>query len=78
LRLPGFTVRVPLLRRSAPVAVLLAGFALLGAGVAGVARVDAPLQAAAAEQQTPSVQQDVDVTWHQRRHDDGDCPPRRT
>jgi hypothetical protein len=68
----GLTGRVPLLRRSAPVAVLLAGFALLGAGVAGVARVDAPLQAAAARQAVPSVQPDVDVTWHHRTR--GDCP----
>jgi hypothetical protein len=54
------------------VAVLLAGCALLGAGVAGVARVDRPLQAAA-QQQAPTAQPDVDVNWH---HGDGrDCPP---
>jgi hypothetical protein len=67
---------VPLLRRSAPIAVLLAGFALLGAGVAGVARVDAPLQAAATQQQAPSAHPDVDVTWHHRTRDD--CPQRPT
>jgi hypothetical protein len=59
------------LRSSAPVAVLVAGCALLGAGVAGVARVDRPLQAAA-EQQAPAVKPDVDVSWHHRY---GDCPP---
>jgi hypothetical protein len=75
LRVRGLTGRVPLLRRSAPVAVLLAGFALLGAGVAGVARVDAPLQAAA-QQQAPSAHPDVDVTWHHRLR--GDCSQRPT
>ena len=77
MRVRGLTVRVPLLRRSAPIAVLLSGFALLGAGVAGVARVDAPLQAAAAQKQAPSTHPDVDVTWHHRTRD-GDCPSRRT
>ena len=76
MRVRGLTVRVPLLRRSAPIAVLLAGFALLGAGVAGVARVDAPLQAAAAQQQAPSAHPDVDVTWQHRTR--GDCPTRPT
>jgi hypothetical protein len=56
------------------VAVLLAGCALLGAGVAGVARVDAPLQAAA-KQQAPAAQPDADITWH---HRDRDCPPKPT
>ena len=53
-------------------AVLLAGCTMLGAGVAGVARVDRPLQAAA-EQQAPTAQPDVDVSWHDR--DGRDCPP---
>ena len=62
-----------LLRRTLPIAVLLVGCALLGAGIAGVARVDAPLRAAVTEQQQP-VPQGVDVTWkHRRGH--GDCPP---
>jgi len=42
---------------------------MLGAGVAGVARVDRPLQAAA-EQQAPTAQPDVDISWHHK-----DCPP---
>ncbi len=62
----------PRLSRATPVAVLLSGFALLGAGLAGVARVDAPLSAAATER-PPAVERPVDVTWH---HRDGDCPPR--
>jgi hypothetical protein len=58
--------------------VLLAGCGLLGAGVAGVARVDAPLAAAAAEQQrVPPAHQDVDVKWRPGHRGD-DCPPRRT
>jgi hypothetical protein len=63
---------VPSLSRTAPVAALLSGCALLGAGVAGVARVDAPLTAAATER-PPAVERSVEVTWH---HGDGDCPPR--
>ena len=62
----------PSLSRTAPVAVLLSGCALLGAGLAGVARVDAPLTAAATER-PPAVERHVDVTW---QHRDGDCPPR--
>ncbi len=65
-----------LLRRTLPIAVLLVGCALLGAGIAGVARVDAPLRAAVTEQQQQHapVPQGVDVTWkHRRGH--GDCPP---
>jgi hypothetical protein len=54
-----------------PVAVLVLGFALLGAGVAGVARVDAPLRVAAAEQQR-APQQRYDVDYHHRGRD---CPP---
>jgi hypothetical protein len=72
------TARVPFLRRSTPVAVLVAGCALLGAGLAGVARVDAPLQAAATEQQAPHAPHDVDVTWHHHPRGDGDCPRRET
>ena len=75
MRDAGFTVPVPSLRKSAPVAVLLSGCALLGAGVAGVARVDAPLQTAAAEQQRVPARHDVDVRWD---HRDGDCPQRRS
>jgi hypothetical protein len=53
--------------------VALLGVCLLGAGVAGVARVDAPLRAAVTEQQAPPVHRhDVDVIWHRHR---GDCPP---
>jgi hypothetical protein len=75
LRVGRFTVAVPSLRSSAPVAVLLAGCGLLGAGVAGVARVDAPLRAAVTEQQRNApVPQGVDVTW-KHRHAHGDCPP---
>ena len=59
-------------RRLAPVAVLLSGCVLVGAGVAGVARVDAPLRAAAIEQQRPPERHDVQVTW---QHRTGDCPP---
>jgi hypothetical protein len=56
--------------------VLLAGCALLGAGLAGVARLDEPLRAAATEV-PPRVQHDVDVTWHHHRGGgDRDCPPR--
>jgi hypothetical protein len=75
LRVGRFTVGVALLRRTLPIAVLLLGCALLGAGVAGVARVDAPLRAAVTEQQQHApVPQGVDVTWkHHRGH--GDCPP---
>jgi hypothetical protein len=61
----------PSLSRTAPVAVLLSGCALLGAGLAGVARVDAPLTAAATP--PPAAEREVDVTWH---HRDGDCVPR--
>jgi hypothetical protein len=70
-----FTVGVALLRRTLPIAVLLLGCALLGAAIAGVARVDAPLRAAVTEQQQHApVPQGVDVTWkHHRGH--GDCPP---
>jgi hypothetical protein len=58
---------------SVPVLVLLLGCCLLGAGVAGVARVDAPLRAAATQQQAPPGRHhDVDVIWHRHR---GDCPP---
>ena len=67
-----------LLRRTLPIAALLLGCALLGAGIAGVARVDAPLRAAVTEQQPQQhapVPQGVDVTWkHRRGH--GDCPPK--
>jgi hypothetical protein len=75
LRVGRFTVGVALLRRTLPIAVLLLGCALLGAGIAGVARVDAPLRAAVNEQQQHApVPQGVDVTWkHHRGH--GDCPP---
>jgi hypothetical protein len=75
LRVGRFTVGVALLRRTLPIAVLLLGCALLGAGIAGVARVDAPLRAAVTEQQQHApVPQGVDVTWkHHRGH--GDCPP---
>jgi hypothetical protein len=63
------------LRVSIPIVVLALGCCLLGVGVAGVARVDAPLQAAVAPQQAPPPQrQDAEVTWHRHR---GDCPPRR-
>ena len=62
------------LRRTLPIAVLLLGCALLGAGIAGVARVDAPLRAAVTEQPR-SVPQDVDVTWKHHRRGHGDCPP---
>jgi len=67
---------VALLRRTLPIAVLLVGCALLGAGIAGVARVDAPLRAAVTQpQQHAPVPQGVDVTWkHRRGH--GDCPPK--
>jgi hypothetical protein len=59
---------------TAPVLVLLLGCCLLGAGIAGVARVDAPLRAAATQQQAPPVHHhDVDVIWHRRHH--ADCPP---
>jgi hypothetical protein len=75
LRVGRFTVGVALLRRTLPIAVLLLGCALLGAAIAGVARVDAPLRAAVTEQQQQGpVPQGVDVTWkHHRGH--GDCPP---
>ena len=74
MRVGRFTVGVALLRRTLPIAVLLLGCALLGAGIAGVARVDAPLRAAVTEQQHAPVPQGVDVTWkHHRGHDD--CPP---
>jgi hypothetical protein len=75
LRVGRFTVGVALLRRTLPIAVLLLGCALLGAAIAGVARVDAPLRAAVTEQQQHApVPQGVDVTWkHHRGH--GDCPP---
>ncbi len=65
-----------LLRRTLPIAVLLLGCALLGAAVAGVARVDAPLRAAVDEQKSRSVHQDVDVTW--KHHRGADCPPTAT
>jgi hypothetical protein len=72
-------VPVPSLSKSAPVAVLLSGCALLGAGIAGVARVDAPLQAAVERQSVPPAHHDVDVRWdHRDRHHGRDCPPRRT
>lgn len=75
MRVARFTVGVALLRRTLPIAVLLLGCALLGAGIAGVARVDAPLRAAVTEQrQNAPAPQGVDVTWkHHRGH--GDCPP---
>jgi hypothetical protein len=73
LRLRRFTVGVRSLRRSVPVVVLIIGFALLGAGFAGVARVDAPLEAAAQRERVPPAGYDVDVDWHHRR---GDCPNR--
>ncbi len=65
-----------LLRRTLPIAVLLLGCALLGAGIAGVARVDTPLRAAVTQQQQQNapVPQGVDVTW-KHRHGHGDCPP---
>ena len=69
----GFTVGVSRLRRSVPVVVLILGFALLGAGLAGVARVDAPLQAAAQRERVPPAGYDLDVEWHHHR---GDCPGR--
>jgi hypothetical protein len=57
----------------APVVVLVLGFALLGAGLAGVARVDSPLATAAAEQQRAPQQHRYDVDWH--HGDRRDCPP---
>jgi hypothetical protein len=76
LRVGRFTVGVALLRRTLPIAVLLLGCALLGAGIAGVARVDAPLRAAVTEQQQPrGVPHGVDVTWKHHRRGHGDCPP---
>ena len=63
-----------LLRRTLPIAVLLVGCLLLGAGVAGVARMDAPLRAAVNDTpSTPPQDGAVDVTW--RHHHRGDCPP---
>lgn len=66
------------LSRTAPVAVALAGIALVGAGAAGVARVDAPLQAAATERPPPVVREDAPVVWHHvPPGDPGGCPPDR-
>ncbi len=75
MRVGGFTVPVALLRRTLPIAALLLGCVLLGAGVAGVARMDAPLRAAVTEQPaTPQDRNGVDVNFR-HRHRDGDCPP---
>ena len=64
-----------LLRRTLPIAVLLVGCLLLGAGVAGVARMDAPLRAAVNDApSTPPQDGAVDVTWRHHHHR-GDCPP---
>lgn len=53
--------------------VLLAGCVLLGAGVTGVARMDAPLRAAVEPQHAPPARGGVEVSLpHHRR---GDCPP---
>ena len=73
MRVAGFTVPVALLRRTLPIAVLLLGCALLGAGVAGVARMDAPLRAAVSAPAAPQDRTGVDVNFRHRR--DGDCPP---
>jgi hypothetical protein len=78
LRLRRFTVGVLSLRRSVPIVVLLLGFALLGAGLAGVARVDAPLQAAAQRERVPPAGYDHDVDWHRSYRDCPVRPPSRT
>jgi hypothetical protein len=56
------TGRVARLRRSAPVALLLVGLVLLGSAVAGIARIDDPLRAAAVD--SPSRVTFRDVAEH--------------
>jgi hypothetical protein len=53
------TGRVARLRRSAPVALLLVGLVLLGSAVAGIARIDDPLRAAAVDSPTRITFRDV-------------------
>jgi hypothetical protein len=55
---------VAFVRRTAPVALLLVGLLLLGSAVAGIARIDDPLRAAAV--QSPANGPFEDVVDHHR------------